>query len=122
MIRYNKFLMQKEHFPYSMPLTFIHILFSLTFCTLFYWLSPDSLPGMASTVGRRWTVCRWFVPIGLCFAIALFTSNEAYTYCNVAFLQFMKEGNVMISFLISCAVGLQVLDRSRLAIILFVVA
>merc|ERR1719401_1282694 len=66
-------------------------------------------------------VVKWFAPIGLSFAVSLYTSNQAYLYCNVTFLQFMKEGNVIITFLMSCAFGLQVLSRLRMATIAWII-
>jgi len=122
LIRFNKYLMHPDRFPFSMALTAIHMLVSSTLCTVFYLLKPSAFPGMANTEGKRMLVLSWFVPIGLTFAIALYTSNQAYLYCNVSFLQFMKEGNVIITFLLSCAAGLQMMNRVRAAIILWIIA
>jgi len=122
LIRFNKYLMHPSRFPYSMELSSMHMAFSLVLCSLFYLVKPSAFPGMASTVGKRGELLRWFAPIGLAFAVSLYTSNKAYSYCNVAFLQFMKEGNVIIIFLISCALGLQVMNRVRLAVIFWIAA
>jgi len=122
LIRFNKYLMHESRFPYSMQLSSMHMAFSLFYCSLFYLVKPSSFPGMKSTEGKRTELLRWFVPIGLAFAVSLYASNTAYKYSNVAFLQFMKEGNVIISFLISCAAGLQVMNRVKLAIVFWIVA
>jgi drug/metabolite transporter (DMT)-like permease len=75
---------------------------------------------MERTKGKLLQVYKWLVPIGVLFAIMLYGSNQAYLYCSVAFLQFMKEGNVVLVFLFSCMVGLQQLDRQRLFVIAWV--
>lgn len=121
LIRFNKYLMAEGRFPYSMTLTAIHMAFSSILCLLLYCVNPNFFPGMAATVGRRHTVVRWFVPIGIAFAVSLYASNQAYLYCNVTFLQFLKEGNVVITFLMSVAAGLQVMTRLRAAIIVWVI-
>jgi drug/metabolite transporter (DMT)-like permease len=43
-------------------------------------------------------------------------------YCSPAFLQFMKEGNVVLVFALSCVVGLQVCTRSRFVNIVWILA
>merc|ERR1719188_251927 len=104
-----------------MALSALHMGCSLFLCSLFYLVRPSAFPSMAATEGKRLELLRWFAPIGLTFAISLYASNKAYLYANVTFLQFMKEANVIISFLISAAVGLQVMNRVRLANILWIV-
>lgn len=121
LIRWNKYLMAKERFPHSAALSSGHMVASLLLCSVLYLLKPSLFPGMAATEGRRSQVLPWFVPLGMLFAVALYTSNQAYFYCNVAFLQFMKEGNVVISFVLSCAVGLQKFDRVKVAVVAWIV-
>lgn len=122
LIRFNKFLMNKDRFPYAMALTSLHMLNSSVLSLIFYWLAPGAFPGMASTKGQRSLVLKWFVPLGLAFAVSLFFSNQAYLYCSVAFLQFMKEANVIITFLLSCLVGLQVINAPRLLLIIMIIS
>jgi len=121
LIRFNKYMVAADRFPYPMTLSAFHMAFSLMLCSMFYLVKPSAFPGMAATEGKRKDLLRWFAPIGLMFAISLFASNEAYMYANVTFLQFMKEGNVILSFLISCAVGLQVINRVKLANVVWIV-
>eukprot|EP00418_Pyrodinium_bahamense_P025696 CAMPEP_0179133638 /NCGR_PEP_ID=MMETSP0796-20121207/63557_1 /TAXON_ID=73915 /ORGANISM="Pyrodinium bahamense, Strain pbaha01" /LENGTH=483 /DNA_ID=CAMNT_0020832603 /DNA_START=15 /DNA_END=1467 /DNA_ORIENTATION=- len=120
LIRFNSWMMHADHFPFAMALSTIHMLVCSTLCIILYSLAPSMYPAMESTVGRRWDLMRWFLPIGACFAIMLYGSNKAYAYCSVALLQFMKEANVMVVFLISCAVGLQPINRLRVLLIVWV--
>lgn len=120
LIRFNKFLMDPSRFPYTVALSSMHMGCSLLLCVLLYAVRPTLFPGMAATEGRRLELLRWFLPIGVAFALSLCLSNEAYMYCNVAFLQFMKESNVVICFLFSCAAGLQVMNRLKLSVVAWI--
>jgi len=122
LIRFNKLMMDKDHFPFSLALSAIHMAMSTICCSVLYLVAPSLMPKMEETKGQRLELMKWFLPIGVCFAIMLFGSNQAYLYCSVTFLQFMKEGNVMIVFLLSCAVGLQCLNRTRAFVIMWVIA
>jgi len=93
---------------------------SFLLCSLLYAVAPSMFPGMDRVQGRKIEVLRLFVPLGVCFAVALYASNKAYLYCSIAFLQFMKESNVVLVFIMCCAVGLQKLDRVKAAIVVWV--
>mmetsp|Transcript_77228 Transcript_77228/g.174699 ORF Transcript_77228/g.174699 Transcript_77228/m.174699 type:complete len:349 (+) Transcript_77228:70-1116(+) len=121
LIRFNKTMMKKDHFPHALALSAWHMLVSSVLCSALYWIAPSAFPAMASTKGDRLSLLKWFIPIGSCFAVMLFGSNQAYSYCSVTFLQFMKEGNVMLVFLISVALGLQVITRLRFMVIIWVI-
>mmetsp|Transcript_53113 Transcript_53113/g.137387 ORF Transcript_53113/g.137387 Transcript_53113/m.137387 type:complete len:350 (-) Transcript_53113:157-1206(-) len=122
LIRFNKYLMTKDRFPYSMFLTACHMSVSFSLCLLLYLFKPAAFPGVANSEGKKVLVMKWMAPIGITFAASLFCSNQAYMYCSVTFLQFMKEGNVIIAFLMSCAAGLQAMNRVRCAIIAWIIA
>eukprot|EP00416_Gambierdiscus_australes_P040515 CAMPEP_0171097028 /NCGR_PEP_ID=MMETSP0766_2-20121228/46678_1 /TAXON_ID=439317 /ORGANISM="Gambierdiscus australes, Strain CAWD 149" /LENGTH=363 /DNA_ID=CAMNT_0011556139 /DNA_START=53 /DNA_END=1144 /DNA_ORIENTATION=- len=121
LIRFNKFMMKKGHFPHALALSAIHMVACSFFCSVFYCVAPSMFPGMKSTEGQRLSLLKWFVPIGCCFAVMLFGSNQAYTYCSVTFLQFMKEANVMLVFVFSCIIGLQSFNRLRCLVIIWVI-
>jgi len=121
LIRFNKHLMQENYFPFSLALSAIHMIFATILCSFLYTIRPSMFPAMDYVRDDKTNMVKWFTPIGVFFAIMLYGSNQAYLYCSVALLQFMKEANVMIVFLISCAVGLQVLNRVRMALIMWVI-
>merc|ERR1712032_1780838 len=91
LIGFNKFLMNPARFPHAMVLTALHMLSSSALSVVFYAVAPSFFPGVVFTRGRKLELLRFFVPLGALFAVALYTSNLAYLYCSVAFLQFMKE-------------------------------
>jgi len=121
LIRFNKLMMRRDHFPHALALSAVHMLVSSLFCSTLYLLAPSMFPGMETSKGQRSSLMKWFVPIGLCFAVMLFGSNQAYLYCSVTFLQFMKEANVMLVFVFSCIVGLQSFSRPRIVVIVWVI-
>uniref|UniRef100_A0A7S4S7B9 Sugar phosphate transporter domain-containing protein n=1 Tax=Alexandrium monilatum TaxID=311494 RepID=A0A7S4S7B9_9DINO len=121
LIRFNKLMMRKDHFPHALALSAVHMVICSVFCTVLYTLVPSFFPGMETSKGQRLSLMKWFVPIGLCFAVMLFGSNQAYMFCSVTFLQFMKEANVMLVFLFSCIVGLQGFSRLRCLVIFWVI-
>jgi len=122
LIRYNKMMMKKDHFPHALALSAIHMFVCSVLCSTLYMVKPSMFPGMEATKGQRLGLLKWFVPIGCCFAIMLFGSNQAYLYCSVTFLQFMKEANVMLVFVFSCVIGLQSCTRLRTLVIIWVIA
>jgi len=121
LIRFNKHMMQKDIFPFSLALSAIHMLVSTALCGVLFIVRPSMFPAMCIVREQKLDLAKWFVPIGCCFAVMLYGSNQAYMYCSVALLQFMKEANVMIVFLISCAAGLQIMNRLRFALIVWVI-
>jgi len=122
LIEYNKFLISPGRFPHAMALTCVHMGSTFLLCNAFYLIRPDFYPTMQQTEGKRLQLLAWFCPLAVLFAVGLFCSNQAYMYCSPAFLQFMKEGNVVLVFVLSCIVGLQVCTRARFVNIVWILA
>merc|ERR1719335_520879 len=76
---------------------------------------------MNQALHKQQQVFKYFVPVSFLFVLGVICSNQAYLYCNVAFLQFMKEWNVALVFLFSCLAGSQVCDRVKFAVVLWIV-
>lgn len=120
LIRFNKMIVDKHRFHYPMTLTALHMFGSTVFSGALYVTKPSMFPAMASTAGKRMELLKYLVPIGICFAGMLYCSNLAYQYCNVSLLQFMKEANVILVFLLSYMAGFQTISRERVFIILWI--
>jgi len=119
MIHFNKYIMKR--FPYAMVLTSLHMTASSLSSVTLYALAPSLFPAMTRVKERMTELPKYFVGLGLLFGISLYTSNQAYLYCSVSFLQFMKETNVVLIFMISCAIGLQILERQKVFIVMWIV-
>jgi len=121
LIQFNKQLMSPTRFPHAMLLTTIHMLTTCVLCNLLYFFAPSMFPSMEKVKAQRVELFKSFVPLGLLFAIGLYGSNQAYLYCNAAFLQFMKEGNIVLVFAISCLAGMAVLTGDKVVNIIWIV-
>lgn len=115
LIQFNKRLVNKHRFPHAMVLTTMHMAVTCFFCNTLYLLKPSLYPSMENTQGKKLQLLKWFAPLGLLFAIGLFCSNQAYLYCSAAFLQFVKEANIVLVFAFSCFVGLNAWSKPKVA-------
>lgn len=120
LIMFNKYLMDRRRFPHAMALASLHMAFTLAMSLALYFVKPQLFPCMAATAGRRCLVAKWFIPLGMMYAVSLFCATRAYLYCSPAFLQFMKETNIVIVFVFSCVLGLQGLTSWRVLLIAWI--
>jgi hypothetical protein len=110
-----------------MALTTLHMLTTWLGLFALYCMKPEMFPQMqmapkgAEILGVSYLLPQYFVPIGCCFAVGLFGANAAYHYCSVAFLQFMKETNVVWLFCLCVAMGSQTFSRARVLTITWIV-
>eukprot|EP00437_Effrenium_voratum_P039357 CAMPEP_0181471054 /NCGR_PEP_ID=MMETSP1110-20121109/38876_1 /TAXON_ID=174948 /ORGANISM="Symbiodinium sp., Strain CCMP421" /LENGTH=377 /DNA_ID=CAMNT_0023596059 /DNA_START=70 /DNA_END=1201 /DNA_ORIENTATION=+ len=121
LINYNKFLMNPSRFPYPVVLVFLHMLSgSLLGCALFL-AKPGLFPALSDPdkkviIDTEFMTFR-VLPVGLTFATSLILSNTAYKYASVAFLQMIKQSNVIIVFIFSLMIGLEKY-RTNLVVVL----
>lgn len=120
LINLNKYLMHPDRFPYSNALTVAHMITTFLCCAVLYLVSPNLFPSMERALAHKDTIARYFPLISVLFILGVVCSNEAYLYCNVAFLQFMKEWNVAMVFFLSCLAGSQVCDRTKFATLVWI--
>jgi len=121
LINFNKYLMNKQRFPHPMALTAMHMAASLVLCSLMLLVRPSAMPSVEACKGKMAKLYKYLAPIGCLFAIMLYGSNRAYLYCSIAFLQFMKEANVVLVFTFSAMAGLQFFNRQRVVVIAWVI-
>merc|ERR1719362_1683362 len=104
LIKYNKFLMSRERFPYAVNLTFGHMVSGSIFLLFLRKLFPSAFPSLEpdSTQPVNWRLLtRGALPIATCLCGTLVFSNVAYMHISVAFIQMMKEVNVVVVYLFS---------------------
>lgn len=117
LITFNKYMLQDHHFPHAAHLTVIHMAMTTVLSLFMYILFPHLYPSMDKAVAEWKTTLKYICPLGVLFAIALFTSNQAYRFSSVAFLQFCKQGNVAIVFAMSCCLGLTSFSWTKLSVL-----
>jgi hypothetical protein len=77
---------------------------------------------MDKAEANKGKLLKFLVPIGLLFSASLWLSNKAYAFSSVAFLQFIKETNLTVVYLLSCLCGLQTLMCRKVGIIVWILA
>jgi len=103
LIAYNKFLMSEGRFPFSIALVMCHMLVCSIFSGTLYCVRPDLFPALHNKDNAQniRKFMYWILPISVAFAGTLVLSNQAYLYCSLAFLQMMKEGNLILVYVAS---------------------
>jgi hypothetical protein len=66
-------------------------------------------------------VLRILLPIACCFGAQLVLSNVALVHSSVAFLQMMKQSNVVLVYLFSLTLALEEFSWRRVAVLVFIV-
>merc|ERR1740133_373621 len=112
----------KGGFPFPMGLSAVHMGMTTFLSACCYTILPSWYPSMNRAVEKRLTLMKFLIPIAFLFAASLYAGNRSYMYCGVAFLQFMKESNVAIVFILSCLVGLQMPSVRKFAVIVWIIS
>jgi hypothetical protein len=117
LINYNKWLMTPGRFPFAVNLTLCHQCSGSLFMFVMYRVKPTLFPSMEDPVRDKTlshsTLLGGLLPVALCFSGQLVLSNSAYVYASVAFLQMMKEGNLVLVYFFSLLVGLEAFHGLR---------
>jgi hypothetical protein len=125
LINFNKYLIHKDRFPFPVALVMMHTGFSGLFCLLLLLARPSLFPSLTDPaskvdVGRGFIVAR-ALPVALFFTGQLVLSNSAYAYASVAFLQMLKESNVVLVYVLSVACMLETFKMRNAAVLLMIV-
>jgi len=125
LISWNKFLMHPGRFPFAMSLVLGHSLACTVFAAILYFVKPDLFPSLTNAATRitvdRQLMLRGVLPIAFFFSVQLVLSNMAYLHLSVAFLQMMKESNLVLVFGLSLFFGLEVFNWRSIGILAFVI-
>jgi hypothetical protein len=122
LISFNKYLIHPDRFPFPLVLTTTHMAMTCTLSFVFYKLCPSWYPSIDKAAQNKAKLLKFIVPIAILFSASLWMSNKAYAYSSVAFLQFIKEANLTIVYLLSCLCGLQTLVPSKFGMIVWIIA
>mmetsp|Transcript_31008 Transcript_31008/g.68100 ORF Transcript_31008/g.68100 Transcript_31008/m.68100 type:complete len:369 (+) Transcript_31008:101-1207(+) len=111
LIAFNKYLLHEDRFPFAIMLVFLHMVGVSILSTLLFLIRPSLFPAISSPAPGMhvdlMTVVKGFFPVGLFFGTTLILTNKAMLYCSIAFLQMMKEGNLVLVYVFSIAAGLE---------------
>mmetsp|Transcript_80070 Transcript_80070/g.226624 ORF Transcript_80070/g.226624 Transcript_80070/m.226624 type:complete len:389 (+) Transcript_80070:29-1195(+) len=125
LIGFNKFLMHEGRFPFAISIGLVHMSSSFGFNAILYQIRPSLYPSLTdptkSVEVDRSLILGVLLPIAVCFAAQLVLSNIAFMHSSVAFLQMMKESNVVLVYIFSLALSLEHFSWVRGLVLLFVV-
>jgi len=112
LIHLNNFLMEETRFPYAVPLVWFHMTFCSTVSFLLFQFFPSFFPAISDPLQKvtidQTYIIKGCLPIAVFFAAALVLANLAYTHLSVAFLQMIKETNIIWVYIFSLVVGFEV--------------
>jgi len=125
LIRFNQHLMQKDQFPYPVVLVFLHTVFCSLFCSALIFMTPSLFPALTDPDRKVDVTFQYYktqvFPITGFFCVALVSSNMAYKFCTVAFLQMMKESNIVTVYVMSIFVGRETFSLLQILILVMMV-
>jgi hypothetical protein len=121
LINFNKYLMQPGRFPFAVPLVMMHSFFATIFAGFLRIICPSLFPSL-SDEEKKVELCanyltRCILPVAGLGAFSLVLSNTAYKFASVAFLQMMKQGNVIIVYVFSLCFGLEVFSTKSVLVL-----
>merc|ERR1719310_2631713 len=125
MIAFNKYLMHEGRFPYATTMVLIHSGFS-AFCALMLFLIKPSLfpsltdPDQKVSIDRS-LILHGALPIAFLFSIQLVLSNTAYLHSSLAFLQMMKESNLVLVYVFSLIAALETFGWNKILLIAMII-
>jgi len=111
LINFNAWLMQEHRFPYAAALVLLHMAFC-SLCALFlYFIKPSCFPSLHDPDRRPLFNMSYFLkgtlPIAIVFSGSLFFANAAYSHLSIAFLQMIKESNMVLVYMASTTFGIE---------------
>jgi hypothetical protein len=120
LIMSNKWLLMDEgRFPHPEALGVLHLFGSAVFSWLLYLVRPTlftEMPNLEVTRGLAWR----FIPLSVAFAGSMIASNAALVFSPISVLQVMKQGNVVLIFMGSIAVGLEKFGKASAALVMLI--
>lgn len=125
MVAFNKYLIHEGRFPFAVPLVLLHAGFSSVCALVLFVVKPELFPSLTSRTERvpidRDLILRGALPIALLFSVQLVLSNTAYLHSSMAFLQMMKESNLVLVYFFALAAAMEVFCWTKVKIILMIV-
>lgn len=122
LIGLNKYLLQKDRFPFPLHLVLLQAAVGTGAASFLYVVKPSLFPSLTGT-SRVVTIDIGFitkkcVPIAILFAGELVFGNAALGVIDLTFMQFMKEGNVVLVYALSLIVALESFSWQKLSVLL----
>jgi len=125
MIAFNKYLIHEGRFPFAVPLVLIHSGFSSLCAFLILLAKPSLFPSLTNPAERvpidKDLMLRGAFPIACLFSVQLVLANTAYLHSSMAFLQMMKESNLVLVYAFSLIAALEVFSWVKTKMVVLIV-
>lgn len=126
MIHCNKYLMHADRFPFPIVLVLMHCVFCSLASVVLLVCRPSLFPSL-TCADKKVAIDKEFVmqralPVALFFSVTLVLGNTAYQYCSVAFLQMMKESNIVTVYVMSVLAGTEILKFKQAVVLIGIFA
>jgi len=126
LIGFNKYLMHDDRFPYAVTLVMLHMGFAAVLSCVLFFCCPSLYPSFTDPARKVQITARLMLtcilPITILFSAQLTLSNMAYLHSSVAFLQMMKEANLVLVYVLSLFVALETFKLRSVIILVFIIA
>lgn len=130
LIAFNKYLMAPGVFPYTCALVLIQQIFCSIMAAVLYLAMPSLFPSLADpekkvslnfSLGGDSVLLKGVLPVAVLFSIQLILTNQAYLFADIAFLQMIKECNVIAVYFMSIAFAIEVFQWRQMRLIILLV-
>mmetsp|Transcript_116372 Transcript_116372/g.324268 ORF Transcript_116372/g.324268 Transcript_116372/m.324268 type:complete len:452 (-) Transcript_116372:205-1560(-) len=126
LITFNKYLLHETRFPFVIFIGMLHMSFSLLCNLVLFRLCPSLYPSLTDPERQvhidQALVLQVLMPIAGCFGAQLVLSNMAFMHSSLAFLQMMKQSNVVLVYFFSLALSLESFSWKRILVLACIVA
>lgn len=114
----------RSGFPYAAALIWLHCLTNFVLTRVLFCVQGEEMfPGLARVRGKNWArVVARMVPLALAIVLSLTTSNEAYRYCSIPFLQMCKQFNLVTCYVAGLFLGLEQANIPGLLVVVLITA
>eukprot|EP00429_Kryptoperidinium_foliaceum_P017113 CAMPEP_0176048358 /NCGR_PEP_ID=MMETSP0120_2-20121206/24022_1 /TAXON_ID=160619 /ORGANISM="Kryptoperidinium foliaceum, Strain CCMP 1326" /LENGTH=375 /DNA_ID=CAMNT_0017381777 /DNA_START=59 /DNA_END=1186 /DNA_ORIENTATION=- len=123
LLSFNKILMKPANFPHAAFLGLLQMGFCSVFSALLFFMVPSLFPSLTDSKSNLHVdidfVLRGVWPVGVAFAGNLVCANMAFTYLSIAFLQMMKEMNMVLVYFFSLVASLERFSWWHIQVITF---
>jgi len=125
LIAFNKYLINVDRFPFAISLVLIHAVFCSLCTGVLYLCKPSLFPSLTDPAKKVTVdaslILKGALPIAALFSAQLVLSNTAYLHLSVAFLQMMKEANLVLVYVFSLIAALEKFSWRSVSILVFII-
>mmetsp|Transcript_3603 Transcript_3603/g.7882 ORF Transcript_3603/g.7882 Transcript_3603/m.7882 type:complete len:373 (+) Transcript_3603:88-1206(+) len=125
LINFNKWLMDYGRFPHAIPLVLIHMIICTVLALMLLKVKPSLFPALTDPDKDIGLDMKFYVtgalPVAIVFMGGLVLGNMVYSHLGMAFVQMIKQSNVVWIYFMSILCGMEQLKRHTFLVILFAI-